>query len=499
MSHATSSRVLFLSSEVAPFAKVGGLADVAGSLPPALAALGAEILVAMPAYGSIETEQLAQEIFSLTITLRGEERFPSFVKGVLPRSTVPVLFFQDEEYFGSRQQVYGYPDDPFRFLYFSLATLEAVKRIGFRPDVIHCNDWQTGMIPVLLRTLYKDDPFFASTATVFTIHNIAYQGVAPVSLLERVQVMKDTLCSLGIDARDNDINFLYEALFNADMITTVSPTYAEEILTSEYGKGMESLLLRRKDRLQGIVNGIDRASYNPEMDPALPHTYTASTLEQKEKNKTVMQQFLRFSVSSAPLFGMVTRIAEQKGIDLLLEQLPWMLEEGAQVVILGTGEPALETQLLSLQSRYPHQLAVLLSFDEAFARRIYGASDFFLMPSRFEPCGLGQMIAMRYGSVPIVRSTGGLKDTVLPWDGETKKGTGFVFTGYGREAFSDTLRAALSVYHQGGDGWITLRKQAMEASFGWSDSAQRYRELYNLAVTYRTTGVSDLSTLCILP
>ncbi len=456
--------VVFCSAEVAPFAKVGGLGDVVGSLPKALAEQGVQASVMMPRYGMIEPEAFGFDKIKtrFNVWFEGKEELVSIWKGTLPGSdTVTVYLLEHEFWFADNPAVYPIGQTDYevgRFRFFSQAVLEGLEALDIQPDVIHVHDWHTAMIPALLAQ--EKNLYFSDTRTVLTIHNLAYQGW-----------------------HDNR-NYLVEGIWSADWITTVSPTYAQEIQTAEYGCGLDSLLRDSAQRLQGIVNGIDMERFNPQTDSAIVQHYDVSSVEAgKARCKIDLQQAIGLPVESeVSLFGFVSRLVDQKGLDILLPVLMDTFETTSalaesQWVILGSGEQYYESALRILAKRFP-QVAVQIGFDTGLAQRIYAGSDFFLMPSRFEPCGLGQLIAMRYGSIPVVRATGGLADTVIDVTKNPEKGTGVCFDTYDSSALKQALQTAIG-YYKDRAAWRKFRQNAMVADFSWETSAKAYCAIYN--------------------
>lgn len=479
-----SLKVLFLAAEVTPFAKTGGLADVAGSLPKAIHNLGHDIRVVMPAYRRIDREQLrlqpAVEPFS--VSMGKEEEEATILSGRLGRD-VPVYFVDNPDYF-DRENIYGYRDDAERFIFFCRSALEMCRRLGWQPQVIHCNDWHTAIVPNWLHTIYAEDPFFADTATVYTIHNLRYQGIFGWRVLEIAGLDKHGLIAHPDIAPDLNevVDLMARGILFTDVINTVSPTYARQILTPEYGERLNPLLRERRDRLYGILNGIDTEEWNPATDEFISRNYDINTLEHRIENKLALQAECHLPQDpQVPLIGMISRLADQKGLDLLEKVLEPMLNLGVQFVLLGTGDQHYHDMLRRAASQHPDQVAVSLTFNPPLASKIYAGSDMFLMPSRFEPCGLGQMIAMRYGSVPVVRATGGLADTVQDFDPRTGEGNGFAFQAYDPWAlFAAIVRAVETCKWP--DAWHQLRLRGMGADFSWDKSARQYVELYDEAL-----------------
>ncbi|MFL7792441.1 MAG: glycogen synthase [Anaerolineae bacterium] len=478
-------KILFLAAEAVPFAKVGGLADVAGALPKAIRALGHDVRLMIPRYGTIHSDQFhlekVGEPFSIPLG-PGEERV-HLVKTVLDE--LPVYLLWNEQYFSSRDRIYGFEDDAQRFAVFGRAALAALKPLDWQPDVIHANDWHTGIVPAWLGTDGWRDPFYRDIATLFTIHNLTYQGIAGRLILTFAQM--DQLKHLDIE-QPGVVNWMAQGIAHTDLINTVSKQYAKEILMPDIGMGLDPLLKERKDRLFGVLNGLDYAEWNPATDPHIPHHFSVETLDQRAVNKAALQQQARLPVHpDVPLIGMVSRLDHVKGMDLMEPVLEWLLEENAaQFVLLGTGHEEYHEMFERIQAHYPTRMHAFLKFDEVLARRIYAGADMFLMPSAIEPCGLGQLIAMRYGCVPIVRATGGLADTVSNYTTRNRNGLGFAFTKYTPKACISALRRALKTYPNK-KTWHKLQQRGMEADFSWSASAQEYIKLYQKAIQIHGT------------
>lgn len=476
--------ILYLSAEVFPFRKVGGLGDVAGSLPKALKEIGADIRVVMPKYkdlgGDIKKIQCIPP--NITVSTNPKYYFPNVCESTLPNSEVPI-YFLDEPIFFERDCTYGYNDDLQRFCLFTKACLELCKRIHFQPDIIHMNDWQSAIIPLFLKCNYADDPFFKNTKTVLSIHNIHFQGIAPQDILNFAQIPCSAMQSLEDDLRDGDVDFLYEGIFNADAITTVSQTYAKEVLSPPLGEGMENILSKRADEgnFFGIVNGIDLDVWNPETDKLIDTQYSSKILEDKQKNKRALQKLLNLPQNNeVPLIGMVTRLTNQKGFDLIEAIRDQIYDKDLQLVVLGTGDAHIHRLLEEMSIKHPQKISFLSEYNEARAHTIYAASDFFLMPSRFEPCGLGQLIAMRYGSIPIVHKTGGLADTVQDYK-KHKTGEGIVIDEYKHDLLNIALDQAIEDF-KNQSRIEKIRKHIMQIDFSWKKSAEEYMKVYR-AVT----------------
>ncbi|MCS7186344.1 MAG: glycogen synthase GlgA [Armatimonadetes bacterium] len=481
-------RVLFVVSEMFPLAKTGGLADVAGSLPKALAKRGHDVRVLMPKYrATYSIDHRSERVVDLP-----QIPFGGFTLGcgidesdALKDDGVTVYLI---EHFGlyDRDRLYGYDDDWVRFGLLSKVALELPKAINWQPDIIHCHDWQSGLVSAYLRTVYNEDPFFANTATVFTIHNLAYQGNFDPSVREALGLPPETFQVHGLEFHGR-LSFIKGGLYYADVLTTVSPKYAQEIQTEEFGEGMHGLLRDRaaQGRLVGILNGIDYEIWNPATDEYLPVRYDSRTLVKgKTANKQALLERVGLKDGGEMVVGVVSRLAHQKGFDIVAQATEALMNLPVKLVVLGAGEQ--EPLFAELQKRYPEKIATRLGVvDEELAHLIYAGSDAFLMPSRFEPCGLGQMIAMKYGTAPIVHAVGGLADTVQDFDPKTKKGNGFSFTGLTVENLLATVERALSVYRDS-KLWQTLQKNAMKSDFSWNKSAQDYEvKVYTPALQLR--------------
>jgi len=483
-----SLSVLFLSPEAAPFAKTGGLADVAGSLPDALKRQGVDVRVGMPFYRvAREGGFLNRPLFSGLEVPLGSALLKGNVVEASTKKGVPVYLFEREDLF-DRPNLYAtsegdYYDNLERFAYFSRAALLFAKRMGTPIDVIHCHDWQTGLVPAYLKTLYQGDPFFTKTVTLFTIHNIGYQGLFPEDKLAVCGLPPESFQSEGVEYWGR-ISLLKAGMVYADALTTVSPAYAREIQTPEFGLGMEGILQKRSAQLYGILNGADYAVWSPERDPDIPYPYDPGCLREKDKNKEALldELGLKDDFKDRPLFGMISRLSAQKGSDLLVQVMEDMVGLGAGVVILGAGEETYQTLLEKAARRNPDAVSLRIGFDESLAHRIMAGVDMLLIPSLYEPCGLTQMYALRYGTVPVVRATGGLDDTIVPFDPETKQGNGFKFGPYTPEALMEAVREAVRLYHESAT-WKILMTNAMKEDFSWDRSAQRYVELYQSIIS----------------
>lgn len=470
-------KVLFAVSECAPFAKSGGLADVAGSLPKELNRLGTDVRVILPKYQSISDEykQRMKKVKEFTVSVGWRNQYCGIEELTYQGIT---FYFIDNEYYFKRDGFYGYFDDGERFSFFNRAVLEAIKELDFYPDVLHCHDWHTAMIPYLLRMEYYKKKNYGLIRTVFTIHNLQFQGIFPQSVLKELLGLEDQAFHPSHLEFYGNINFMKGALVAADKITTVSPTYKKEIQTPEYGEKLDGVLREREEDLLGILNGIDDDFYDPSKDSLIYKTYTKKDIAKKAVNKREIQKFFGLKQSAqTPLMVMISRLTRQKGIELIQCVLREILQEDIQFIILGTGEGQYEHHLRQAARIYPEKLRVYTGFDEGLAHKLYAGADLFLMPSLFEPCGLGQMIAMKYGAVPIVRETGGLNDTVTAWNEYTGEGNGFSFSYYNAHDMLYTIRRALTFYHDK-KTWERLVKQAMEMDYSWAQSAYSYNQLY---------------------
>lgn len=474
-------QIVFASAECAPFVKTGGLGDVAGSLPAALARAGAEVIVMVPKYATIKDEYKAQmEHFSdFYVSLGWRNEYCGLEK--LEHDGVTYMFIDNERYF-ARDYPYGFFDDGERFAFFSKAITESLQHLpaGFECDILHCNDWQTALAPVFLREFYQGLPLYDRVKTVFSIHNVAFQGQFSDTVMEDilgVAHIPAAASQLRCDACS--INYMLGALRYADAITTVSPTYASEIQTPEFGEGLDGVLRERSYALQGILNGIDVAGFDPATDKRIAANYTVEDRSGKAVCKAKLQEELGLEVrDDRPLMVMVTRLTRQKGMDLVMYALDRILAGGVQVAVLGTGDRDYEDGLRYFQDKYPGTMAARIEFDPALSQRMYAAADMFLMPSKFEPCGLSQIIAMRYGTLPIVRETGGLKDTVIPYNEFTGEGTGFSFTNFNGDEMGDAVFRAARLFWDNRDAWNQLVTQAMSQDFSWTRSADKYLDLY---------------------
>lgn len=493
-------QIVFASAECAPFVKTGGLGDVAGSLPAALVRAGAEVIVMVPKYATIKDEYKAQmEHFAdFYVSLGWRNEYCGLEK--LEHDGVTYMFVDNERYF-ARDYPYGFFDDGERFAFFSKAITESLQHLpaGFECDILHCNDWQTALAPVFLREFYQGLPLYDRVKTVFSIHNVAFQGQFSDTVMEDilgVAHIPAAASQLRCDACS--INYMLGALHYADAITTVSPTYAGEIQTPEFGEGLDGVLRERSYALQGILNGIDVAGFDPATDKRIAANYTIDDRSGKAVCKAKLQEELGLEVrDDRPLMVMVTRLTRQKGMDLVMYALDRILSGGVQVAVLGTGDRDYEDGLRYFQDKYPGTMAARIEFDPALSQRMYAAADMFLMPSKFEPCGLSQIIAMRYGTLPIVRETGGLKDTVIPYNEFTGEGTGFSFSNFNGDEMGDAVFRAARLFWDNREAWNQLVTQAMSQDFSWTRSADKYLDLYFFMhpEIERPAGVTDVAAV----
>jgi starch synthase len=478
-------KILEVASECVPFCKTGGLADVIGALPKELRKRRHDVRIMLPKYKTIRSQEFGMKETGEWVRVPvGDRMETADIRTTKTEKGIRAYFINHEGYFGRsglyRTAAGDYADNAERFGFFCRAALEACKAMEFRPDIIHCHDWQTGLIPVFLKLLYKTDAFFQHTATVFTIHNIAYQGIFSKSVLNTLHLPWSEYRPERLEYYDQ-ISYLKAGLIYSTALSTVSPAYAEEVRTApEFGRGMEGILQQREKDFIGILNGLDVDEWNPAKDPFLAKPFDATNLAGRRDCKTSLQQSLKLPVlPDTPLLGMVARLDPQKGIDLFLQVLPHLLERGVQAVVLGQGDLALQAALEELERLYPKSFRVRSDFNDPLAHHIYGGADIFVMPSRFEPCGLGQLIAMRYGAIPVVADTGGLRDTVTTVRGDS--GTGFRFTPDSASALLASLQEALHYFTDKGI-WARIQRRAMETGFSWERSADEYLNLFRRAL-----------------
>lgn len=470
--------VLFVASEAVPFIKTGGLADVMGALPKALAAEGVDVRLVIPKYSRI-ADTYKQNMKTL-VTGKVNLAWRQLYYGV---DTVTVdgvtVYFIDNEWYFKRQGLYGYGDDAERFAYFCRAVLTMLPKVGFKPDIIHCNDWHTGLLGVFLKQDFYHDPFYQDIKVIYTIHNLKYQGKFNASIMQDVIGLPQELFTNGDLECDGDVNYLKAGLVYADYITTVSPTYAKEITYPYFGEGLDGYIRDHQDKIVGILNGLDQDVYNPATDAHLVEQYTIlDGRAGKRVNKDALRRELGLPVRrGVPMFAIVSRLVEDKGMDLITYIMDELVEDQVQLVIVGTGDTKYEEAFQQLAGRHPSKVSANILFDEGLAHRVYAAADIFLMPSRYEPCGLSQLIALRYGTIPIVRETGGLKDTVIPYDKYTNSGNGLTFPDFNAHELLFTAKKALG-YYEDSALWSNIVRKAMACDYSWKKSALAYIDLY---------------------
>jgi starch synthase len=472
-------KIVFVASESVPYSKTGGLADVVGALPKALASIGHEVEVILPRYRITKPGHIVSSLRSLTIPLSSGFKFAS-IQEVEGPGGVRTYLMDCPEFF-DRDGLYmiggkDYPDNALRFAAFSLGSLEFMKRSSKPPEVIHCHDWQSALVPAYLRSLYADDPFFENTAVLFTIHNIAYQGLFPPDIMSQVSLDKSLFKIEGLEYYGK-VNLLKGGIVFSDSISTVSQKYSQEIQTDEFGYGLEGVLRSRADRLQGILNGVDYEEWDPATDKLIPANFTPGNLQGKEVCKKALLEKMgaHQPLLERPVLGIVSRFVRQKGFDLIARIADELMRKDLYIVALGTGEPEYEELFRSLAEKYPEKFLVRVAYDNALAHQIEAGADMFLMPSRYEPCGLNQIYSMKYGTVPVVRATGGLDDTIMPFDGN--KGTGFRFSSYSPQALLACIEEALAAFRVK-NAWSKLQQNCMQQDFSWTQSAKRYAALY---------------------
>ncbi|MDO4866563.1 MAG: glycogen synthase GlgA, partial [Clostridia bacterium] len=472
-------KILFATSECVPFVKTGGLADVVGALPREILKAGEDVRVILPLYKAIGPEWRAkmQHVLYFYVNLGWRRQYVGIES--LEYAGITYYFIDNEQYFG-RDYIYGMGgDEGERFAFFCRAVMESLAKIDFIPDVLHCNDWQTGLIPVLYKLQYKQLELFQNMKTVYTIHNLQYQGLFPIDTIEDLLYLGNLAYTSDALEFFGMCSCMKGGIVFSDEITTVSPTYSQEIQTAYYGERLDGLLRSRVDHLTGILNGIDTTDYDPEKDPVLAQNYTAETFDQKVENKLALQRELGLTVDAGiPMIAMITRLSGQKGLDLVECVLPEIMNTGAQLVVLGMGESRYVDLFSWAQWKYPQQVSANFQMNHVLAHKLYAAADLFLMPSLFEPCGLSQLISMRYGTLPITRETGGLRDTVLSYNEYTGDGNGFTFLYYNAHDMLHVIENAVRIYHDQRDVFVTLAKRAMSGQYGWDQSAKRYLELY---------------------
>jgi len=487
-------QILFVTPEAVPFAKTGGLADVAGALPKSLRGLGCEIKLIMPYYRMVKDSGLPHQYLGDEIEISlGDEKLKAEIYQGRLNQDIPVYFIGREEFF-DRSHLYStskgdYFDNAERFIFFSKAVLLFCRHMGFSPDIIHHHEWQTGLVPAYLKSVYRKDPLYSRTATVFTIHNIAYQGLFKKEKFWLTDLPPEMYNPEGIEFWER-INFMKAGIVYADVINTVSRKYSEEIQTKEYGYGLEGILRKRRSSLYGIVNGVDYEDWDPARDSRIIARYDLKNLTgKKECKKDLLKEFhLPSSLVKAPLFGMISRLADQKGFDLLMEILDELFSLDIGFVLLGTGEQKYHDLFTQVAKRYPQKAGIRMAYDDRLAHKIEAGADFFLMPSKYEPCGLNQIYSLKYGTIPIVRATGGLDDTITHYDPASRKGNGFKFVRYEAKEFLDTIKEAIGFYSQP-EHWKQLLRNAMIADFSWKRSAEAYIQLYRKALEEKTRSL----------
>jgi starch synthase len=488
-------KILFVSSEVVPFVKTGGLADVSSALPQMLSEMGHEVRIVVPKYGAVDERKFkiheVVRLKDILIRIGDKDVVFSLKSCFLPgqKVRVQIYFLDNQEYFGSRNSLYidpmsgkDYPDNDERFILLANSVFELISKLGWIPDIIHCNDWQCGLIPVYLKTIYKDDPLFSRFKTLFTIHNVAYQGEFPKSSFKKLG-LPDELNSEKQVLNKGKINFMKTGLLYADVINTVSETYANEIRTDDnYGAGLKNVLAKRKNDLYGIVNGIDTRIWSPEKDKLIPKKYSLKNIESKYLNKKELTEKFGFVYDEKiPIIGVISRLYDSKGLDLISKALPSLMKLNIQMVLLGTGDKKYHTLFEKTAKKYSNKFACYLGFNDELAHIIEAGADIFLMPSKYEPCGLNQMYSLMYGTVPIVRETGGLADTVKSYAKNKNDGNGFMFKKYNAEDMLKEIKKALKIF-QNKEEWLKIMKNGMKSDFSWNSSAKKYVELYKTVI-----------------
>jgi len=480
-------KILFVSVEVAPFAKTGGLADVAGSLPKSLVSMGHDVRIAMPRFQQIKTDMKYITDFSVLLNNRKETCIVR--EGAIDfrheseNKSVPV-YFLDNYHLYDREGIYCYFDDADRFAFLCKSALEMLPNVGFQPDIIHCNDWHTGPLCMILNEKYKKYPFYKDIKTIFTIHNLEYQGNFSKNILYLFDVGDEVFVPEKVEFYGM-FSFMKAGLVYSDIINTVSETYVKEIKTPQYGEKLEGLLKERSKDLYGIVNGIDYDVFNPKEDPRIVKNYDVKSVEFKKDNKYALQKEIGLPVKDVPMIGLISRLSGQKGLDLIMDEIEGIMKNDVQFVLLGVGDEYYETAFKKIEEKYPKKMRAFIEFNVPLAQRIYAASDLFLMPSRFEPCGLGQLFSLRYGTIPIVRSTGGLAETVFDVEKYSEKGNGFTYTKFSSKDMLKAINRALKFYKTKQSEWKELVKRAMNIDNSWDKSAKKYLELYKKLVQKR--------------
>ncbi len=480
-------KILYVTAEMTPFAKTGGLADVAGSLPKALLELGHDVRVLMPKYRLIKGDFKYVTDFPVQIENRTETCIVRKVdinhKVTGKKGSLPVYFADSYKYF-DREGIYGHFDDAERFVFFCKAALKMLPLIDFIPDIIHCNDWHTGPICLLLKERLKNDEFYSEISTVYTVHNLEYQGNFPSYVVNLLNVGYEVFTPEKTEFYGM-FSFMKTGLVYADVITTVSSVYAKEIQTPQYGERLEGLLQKRSADLFGILNGIDYEEFNPETDKSIEHNFGIDSFQDKKINKIALQKEIGLQESNVPVVGLISRLSGQKGLNFIIDRIDEFMAKDLQFVLLGTGDDYYQDHFRRIAAKYPEKISVHLEFNTKLAQKIYAGSDMFLMPSRFEPCGLGQIISLRYGTIPIVRATGGLAETIIDYNADTKRGNGFSFSNFSSDEMLDAIDRAITVYKEKPDEWDKLVVRAMKSDFSWNKSATKYVEMYIDAVNKR--------------
>lgn len=492
MSSGKKYKILFATSEVVPFIKTGGLADVSSALTQKLQEMGHFVRIIVPKYGAIDERKFkiheVVRLKDIKINIGEKEVIFSLRSSFLigPKTRVQIYFLDNPQYYGSRHSLYSdpitgedYPDNDERFILLARAVFELITRLGWAPDIIHCNDWQTGLIPAYLKSSYSKDPIFKNIKTIFTIHNLSFQGIFPKTSFAKTALPKELESEKGI-LHKGKINFLKSGLLYSDMINTVSETYAKEICQlKEYGIGLEDILKKRKKDIYGIINGIDDTIWNPEVDNKIPHKYSIKNIEYKKENKKALADNFNFTYKDdVPVIGMISRLYDNKGLDLLEKVFPELMKMNIHLVLLGTGEKKYHKFFTSMASKYHNKFSCYIGFDEELAHLIEAGADMFLMPSKYEPCGLNQMYSLMYGTVPIVRSTGGLADSVQPFNGKNGNGNGFVFEKYSAKEMIAQIKIAVKLYSTNSEKWNAIMANGMRSNFTWMNSSKKYVDLY---------------------
>ena len=492
MSSGKKYKILFATSEVVPFIKTGGLADVSSALTQKLQEMGHFVRIIVPKYGAIDERKFkiheVVRLKDIKINIGEKEVIFSLRSSFLigPKTRVQIYFLDNPQYYGSRHSLYSdpitgedYPDNDERFILLARAVFELITRLGWAPDIIHCNDWQTGLIPAYLKSSYSKDPIFKNIKTIFTIHNLSFQGIFPKTSFAKTALPKELESEKGI-LHKGKINFLKSGLLYSDMINTVSETYAKEICQlKEYGIGLEDILKKRKKDIYGIINGIDDTIWNPEVDNKITHKYSIKNIEYKKENKKALADNFNFTYKDdVPVIGMISRLYDNKGLDLLEKVFPELMKMNIHLVLLGTGEKKYHKFFTSMASKYHNKFSCYIGFDEELAHLIEAGADMFLMPSKYEPCGLNQMYSLMYGTVPIVRSTGGLADSVQPFNGKNGNGNGFVFEKYSAKEMIAQIKIAVKLYSTNSEKWNAIMANGMRSNFTWMNSSKKYVDLY---------------------